>query len=125
MSERRGSERLLNLITTGLVIGAVEVVLAISLASLVFGGYLYNYLADGIGLYLVAGALTLAIVAWRAGSRGPVGSIQDAAAPVLALIALRTAVDTHGGPDRSFLTVVAIRASVSVANGPHARAAYP
>ena len=82
-----------------------------------FGGYLYNYLADGIGLYLVAGALTLAIVAWRAGSRGPVGSIQDAAAPVLALIALRTAVDTHGGPDRSFLTVVAATLVVTILTG--------
>ena len=72
MSEQRGSPRVLGLVTTGLVIGAVEVVLAISFASLVFGGYLYQYLADGIGLYLVAGALTLAIVAWRAGNRrGP------------------------------------------------------
>jgi len=33
----------LALLTTGLVIGAVEVVLAISFASLVFGGYLYPY----------------------------------------------------------------------------------
>src|SRR5438552_4425009 len=117
VSEHRGSPRVLGLVTTGLIIGAVEVVLAISFASLVFGGYLYYYLADGIGLYLVAGALTLAIVAWRAGSRGPVGSIQDAAAPVLALIALRTAVDTHGGPDRSFLTVVAATLVVTILTG--------
>src|SRR5439155_2054400 len=94
VSERRGSPRVLGLVTTGLVIGAVEVVLAISFASLVFGGYLVQYLADGIGLYLVAGALTLAVLAWRAGTRGIVGSIQDAAAPVLALIAFRAALET-------------------------------
>jgi sulfate permease, SulP family len=117
VSERRGYERAFALITSGLVIGAVEVVLAISFASLVFGGYLYQNLADGIGLYLVAGALTLAIIAWRAGSRGAVGSIQDAAAPVLALIAFRTALDTNGGTDRSFLTVVAATLVVTVLTG--------
>src|SRR6266508_5030368 len=39
VSEQRGSPRVLGLLTTGLIIGAVEVVLAISFASLVFGGY--------------------------------------------------------------------------------------
>src|SRR5438552_4974188 len=117
VSEHRGSPRVLGLVTTGLIIGAVEVVLAISFASLVFGGYLYYYLADGIGLYLVAGALTLAIVAWRAGKRGAVGSIQDAAAAVLALLAFRTALDTHGSPDRAFLTVVAATLVVTVLTG--------
>jgi sulfate permease, SulP family len=117
VSEQRGSPRVLALLTTGLVIGAVEVVLAISFASLVFGGYLYQYLADGIGLYLVAGALTLAIVAWRAGKRGAVGSIQDAAAAVLALLAFRTALDTQGSPDRAFLTVVAATLVVTILTG--------
>jgi SulP family sulfate permease len=109
--------RLLSVITSGLIIGAVEVVLAISFASLVFGGYLVQFLANGIGLYLVAGALTLAILAWRAGKRGPVGSIQDAAAAVLALIALRTALDTQGSPDRAFLTVVAATLLVTILTG--------
>jgi len=117
VSEQRGSPRVLALVTTSLIIGAVEVVLAISFASLVFGGYLYQYLADGIGLYLVAGALTLAIVAWRAGKRGAVGSIQDAAAAVLALLAFRTALDTHGSPDRAFLTVVAATLVVTILTG--------
>jgi hypothetical protein len=47
----------LPVLASGLVIGAIEVVLAVSFASLVFGGYLVRFLADGIGLYLVAGAL--------------------------------------------------------------------
>ena len=69
----------------GLIIGAVEVVLAVAFAALVFGE-LAGSLADGIGLYLVAAALTLGILAWRAGSRGVVGSVQDAAAAVLGII---------------------------------------
>jgi SulP family sulfate permease len=107
----------LALLTSGLVIGAVEVVLAVSFASLVFGGYLVQFLADGIGLYLVAGALALAILAWRAGSRGLVGSVQDAAAAVLAVVALKTALASFGSLDRAFLTVVAATMVVTLLTG--------
>ena len=61
----------------------------------------------GIGIYLVAAALTLAILAWRAGTRGVVGSVQDAAVPVLAIVASSAALHTFGGVDQAFLTVVA------------------
>ena len=91
MSEQRRSPGMLATVAAGVIIGAVEAVLAIAFAALVFGGYLVNRLADGIGLYLVAAVLTLAILAWRAGSRGVVGSVQDAAAAVLALVASSTA----------------------------------
>jgi SulP family sulfate permease len=79
------------LVAVGLIIGAVEVVLAIAFAAVVFGGRLVSHLADGVALYLAAAALTLAFLAWRAGSRGVVGSVQDAAVVVLALIADATA----------------------------------
>jgi SulP family sulfate permease len=78
-------------LAAGVIIGAVEAVLAIAFAAFVFGGLLVSRLADGIGLYLVAAALTLAILAWRAGRRGVVGSVQDAAAAVLAVVAGTTA----------------------------------
>lgn len=71
-------------IAGGVIIGAVETVLAVAFAALVFGGLLGRNLPDGIGLYLAAAALTLATLAWRAGRRGVVGSVQDAAAAVLA-----------------------------------------
>jgi len=71
-------------IAAGVIIGAVETVLAVAFAALVFGGLLGQNLPDGIGLYLAAAALTLATFAWRAGRRGVVGSVQDAAAAVLA-----------------------------------------
>jgi sulfate permease, SulP family len=108
---------LLATLAAGAVIGAIEAVLAISFAALVFGGYLASFLADGIGLYLTAAALTLAILAWRAGSRGVVGSVQDAAAAVLAIVATNTALDAFGSLNRAFLTVVAATLVVTLLTG--------
>jgi SulP family sulfate permease len=94
-------------VSAGAVIGVVEVVLAISFAVLVFSGFLEDARPSGIGIYLVAASLTLAILAWRAGVRGVVGSVQDAAVPVLAIVASSAALHTFGGVDQAFLTVVA------------------
>lgn len=115
--EQRRPTNVLTLLTAGAVIGAVEVVLACSFAALVFGSYLVNNLADGIGLYLFAAALTLAVIAWRAGPRGVVGSVQDAAAAVLAVLAGTTALATFGGSQRAFLSVVAATLVVTVLTG--------
>ena len=117
MSEERRSERVLHSLIAGVVIGMVEVVLAISFAALVFGGYLAAFLADGIGLYLGAAALTLALLAWRAGARGVVGSVQDAAAAVLAVVAATTALDAFGSVTRGFLTVVAATMVMTLLTG--------
>ncbi|MGZ8652770.1 MAG: SLC26A/SulP transporter family protein [Actinomycetota bacterium] len=117
-------------LAAGVIIGAVEAVLAIAFAAFVFGGYLVDRLADGIGLYLVAAALTLAILAWRAGRRGVVGSVQDAAAAVLAVVASTTAfkaaeiarvaqatgLHDYEAPD-VFLTVIAATLVVTVLCG--------
>jgi SulP family sulfate permease len=117
VSERAGSTRTTTSVLAGLVVGAVEVVVAIALASLVFGGLLAGHLADGIGLYLVAGALSLAILAWTGGLRGVVGSLQDAPAAGLAVVATYVALGTFGGPDRAFLTAVAATLVVTVLCG--------
>jgi SulP family sulfate permease len=87
VAKERRSASGLGLVAAGLIIGAVEVVLAVAFAAFVFGGTLVRNLGDGIGLYLVAAALTLGFLAWRAGSRGVVGSVQDAATAVLAGVA--------------------------------------
>jgi sulfate permease, SulP family len=90
VAERRSGGWLTG-VAAGLIIGALEVVLAVAFAAFVFGGVLVTHLADGIGLYLAAAALTLGILAWRAGRRGVVGSVQDAAVAVLAGVAAATA----------------------------------
>ncbi|MGZ5212955.1 MAG: SulP family inorganic anion transporter [Actinomycetota bacterium] len=91
MSDQRRSVGTFASLAAGVIIGAVEAVLAIAFAAFVFGGLLVGRLSDGIGLYLVAATLTLAILAWTAGRRGVVGSVQDAAAAVLAVVAATTA----------------------------------
>jgi SulP family sulfate permease len=91
VSEERRSQGGLAQLAAGLIIGGVEVVLAVAFAALVFAGATPSRLGDGIGLYLVAAALTLGFLAWRAGDRGVVGSVQDAATAVLSILALSTA----------------------------------
>jgi sulfate permease, SulP family len=117
-------------VAAGLIIGAVEAVLAIAFAALVFGGRLVSNLGDGIGLYLGAAVLTLAFLAWRSGPRGVVGSVQDAAAAVLALvadtaaakatalaqIAQQSGLRDYEAPD-VFLTVIAATLAVTVLCG--------
>lgn len=117
-------------IAAGVIIGAVETVLAVAFAAFVFGGLLWPSLPDAVGLYLAAAALTLAALAWRAGRRGVVGSVQDAAAAVLAVaaasaaaratqlrqIATTAGLESYEGPD-VFLTVIAATLMVTVLCG--------
>jgi sulfate permease, SulP family len=104
-------------ITAGVVIGVIEVLLAIAFAALMFGGYLGQYLPDGIGLFLVAAAITLALFAWRAGTRGVVGGLQEAVLAVLAIVATTVAAHTFGSSNRAFVTVVATIIVVTVLTG--------
>jgi SulP family sulfate permease len=117
VAERRGTTSVLAVVTAGAVIGVVEVVLAVSFAALVYGGYLLQYLPQGIGLYLAAASLTLAILAWRGGRRGVVGTVQDAAAAVLGVVATSAALDAFGGLEQAFLTVVAATLVVTMLTG--------
>ena len=101
----------------GGIMGAVEAVLAVSFAAIVFNGYVVDYIAEGISLYLGAAALTLAIFAVLGGSRGVVAGMQPASAVVLALVSATIAVTAFGGIERSFLTVVAATLVVTVLCG--------
>ena len=95
-------------IVAGVVIGAVEVVFAVSFAALVFAGYLeFYFLDDGVGLYLGAAALTLAMMAWRAGPRGIVGSLQGTGAAMVAVVSAAVVVHGAGSPADIFLSAVA------------------
>ena len=88
MVERRRTTTWLTWVAAGLIIGAVECVLAIAFAAFVFGrAALVRDLPAGIGLYLGAAFLTLGFLAWRAGPRGVVGSVQDAPAAALSTVA--------------------------------------
>jgi SulP family sulfate permease len=117
VSEQRRAQAALSVLMAGAVIGAVEAVLAVSFAALVYGGYLDQFRANGVGLYLLAAVITMVVFALRGGRRGVVGSVQDAAAAVLAVVAAKTAVGAYGSPYRSFLSVVAVTIVVTLATG--------
>jgi sulfate permease, SulP family len=105
-------------VAAGIVIGAVEVVFAVSFAALVFAGYLeFYFLADGVGLYLGAAALTLAFIAWRAGSRGVVGGLQGTGAALLAIVSMSAVTHAGGNPQEIFLSAIAAAMVVTVLCG--------
>jgi sulfate permease, SulP family len=107
-SEVAGGERTVAWIAAGIIVGVIEVVLATSFAALIIGGAVPGRLADGVGLFLAAATLVLAIVAWRSGARGVVGSLQDGPAAVLAVVAASAAVAASGDATVRFLTVVGV-----------------
>ncbi len=117
MSEQRQSAGLVTQVVAGVLIGAVEALIAVSLAALVFGGRLIDKLPDGIALYLGAAAVTLGIGAWRMGPRRVVGGLQEAVAAVLAVVASTTALATFGSTDRAFVTVIAATMVVTLLCG--------
>jgi SulP family sulfate permease len=117
VSEARRSRRWATPLVAGLVIGAIETVVAAALAAFVFAGYLADSLPDGVMLYLGAAAVTLAVFAWRAGSRGVVGGLQEPVAVVIAIVATGTALTSFGGPERGFLGAVAATLVVTILVG--------
>jgi sulfate permease, SulP family len=105
-------------VAAGIVIGAVEVVFAVSFAALVFAGYLeFYFLDDGVGLYLGAAALTLAFMAWRAGRRGVVGGLRGTGAAMIAVVSASAVVHGAGSPNDIFLTALAAIVVVMVLCG--------
>ncbi|HJS27909.1 MAG TPA: hypothetical protein VJ913_12370, partial [Actinomycetota bacterium] len=73
MSGQQRANGVVTSLVAGLLIGAIETVIAAALAAFVFAGRIEDSLPDGVMLYLGAAALMLAVFAWRAGSRGVVG----------------------------------------------------
>lgn len=71
----------------GLMVGFLEVILAISFASLIFSGPLENELARGIGMALVTGIIHLALAGLFSSIKGMVGTIQDSPSVLLAVAA--------------------------------------
>ncbi len=117
MFERVRSGRVWPTLRAGLLIGLVEVILAVALATLVFNGYLKEYKKEAIGLYLAGAAIALAGLAWSAGRRGVVGGVQEAAAAALVLVTMKVAVSAFGSLNRAFLTAVAGTLVVTMATG--------
>jgi sulfate permease, SulP family len=115
VSEQARTGRWPMVLVAGAGIGLVESVFAVAFASLLFGGRINDYLAEGIGLYLGAAFLTLAILAWRAGKRGVVGSLQATGAALLSIVVATSSLT--GSSEAGFLSVVAATVVVTVLCG--------
>ncbi len=81
------SEGLLPGLTAGVLIGATEVIFALSVGSLIFSGELAPYVAYGIGIALVTETIMLIGVALSSSVAGVVGIVQDSPSVILAAMA--------------------------------------
>ena len=106
-------------LSAGLIIGLLQVFLAISFAALIFSGDLSIYLAQGISLALIGMIVTGLIIARFSSLPGIIGGSQGAPAAILAVsaAAIAAAVPAGGSSPESFTTVVVTIALVSLAAG--------
>lgn len=117
MSAQDRAVRRPRVLLAGAAIGVAEAAFAIAFATLVFGGRVESFLPWGLGMYLGAAALTLAIFAWRSGKRGVVGGLQATSAALLTLVVATTSTWARGSPLADFLAVIAATVVVTVLCG--------
>ncbi len=116
--EALSPERLLPGLVAGLLLGTTEVIIALSLGSLIFSGELAPFLPYGIGMALVTAVLVLGITALVSRVPGVIGSAQDTTAAILGAIAA-SLVNAHpaAGPEEKLATILAGIAATTVLTG--------
>lgn len=87
MQHELRSERLLADLTSGLVMGISEAIMALSLGSLIFSGELAAYLPYGMGMALITAALMMIGTSLTSRVPGVIGTTQDTSTVALAVIA--------------------------------------
>jgi SulP family sulfate permease len=107
------SERLLPGLTSGALMGITEVIIALSLGSLIFSGELATYLPYGIGMALVTAALMMIGTSLTSQVPGVIGSTQDTTTVILAVIAaaLASSLSAAGGQVELATVLVAVAVS--------------
>lgn len=70
--------------TAGLLVAAIEVIVATAFASLVFAGPLAGHVPTGIGMALVGATLLLVVTSLLTSVPATIGSVQDSPVPILA-----------------------------------------
>jgi len=113
------SARLLPGFTSGLVVGLIEVILAISFAALIFAGELSGYVSNGIGIALIGAIITGVAVALITSLPGTVAGNQDAPSAILAVMAAGIVASMPGGVSgiETFATVVVAIALTTLLSG--------
>lgn len=113
------SARLVPGLTSGLVVGLVEVIIAISFATLIFAGELSSFLPNGIGFALIGAIITGVVVALMTSLPGTVSGIQDAPAAILAVMsaAIVTSMPSDASGLETFITIVVAIALTTILCG--------
>ena len=111
--------QLLPVISAGIVLGILNLTLAISFGALIFSGELADSLCLGIGLLLFSACILGLVVALFSSFRGMIAVPQDAPAAILALIAATLAGTLAGlsNPEATFMTIVACMAVTALVTG--------
>ncbi len=114
-----GSRQIALSLTAGAVAGLLDLAVLVSLAALIFSGQLAGFVSNGIGLLLVGTCLLNIVLALLSSHPAMVGTVQDAPAVVVALIAasIAAAVPAGTGRDALYATVVAAIVLTTLATG--------
>jgi sulfate permease, SulP family len=114
-----GSRQIALSLTAGAVAGLLDLAVLVSLAVLIFSGQLAGFVSNGIGLLLVGTCLLNIVLALLSSHPAMVGTVQDAPAVVVALIAasIAAAVPAGTGRDALYATVVAAIVLTTLATG--------
>ena len=104
-------------LSAGAVAGLLDVGVLLSLAALIFSGPLASFVANGIGLILVGTCVLNIVLALLSSRPAIVGTVQDAPAVVVALLAANIAaqVPAASGGAATYATVVAAIALTTLA----------
>lgn len=103
-----GLRQLVPSLSAGVLVGLVEIILAISFAALIFAGPLSGFVASGVGLILMAAIISGIAVALLTSLPGTISGIQDVPAAIMAVMAaaIVTQMPAGAGGREAFVTVV-------------------
>ena len=102
--------RLLPSLTSGFMVGLLNVVLSLSFAALIFSGELSGFVANGIGLALFSGIVTGVLIALFSSFPGMVGSNQSVPAVIMAIVAVSVATTMPPGASSREMFITAVTA---------------
>lgn len=110
--------RLLPNLSTGLILGILNIPLLISFAALIFSGELSSYLPSGIGFILLGFFVICSVMAFTSSCRGVIAGPQDIPAAVIALMAASITSNMSATiTEEAFLTVITVIIITSFATG--------
>jgi SulP family sulfate permease len=115
----RDPQALIASMTSGLIIGILEVALAISFAALIFSGPLSPFLSNGIGHALAGAILSGTIITLFTSWPGFVGGNQEGPAAVMALMAvvISELMPVSGTAEETYITIAVTIAITTTVTG--------